>query len=154
MGSFVPSSSLRTRIERFFQEKTGWTDQQAKQIENAIYTLCSSSSLFPIPPIPYLETCYDIYGSIDSTTNRETIQLQIEKGLVRFHGPQFQDERMKDELEAKNIETPLDVKEGVNICSKCKSKKTYQFSLQTRSCDEPATIFLTCATCGHRWKIG
>ncbi len=37
-------------------------------------------------------------------------------------------------------------------CRKCKSKKCTYYELQTRSADEPATIFITCLSCGKNWK--
>jgi len=110
----------------------------------------------------YQNLAYQIYGKLSAQSLLQsglcpTVSLliqQIKDGKILFQGPEFRLERDKDEKEAKNIETPLDVKEGVNKCSKCGSKKTFQFSLQVRSCDEPATIFLTCAVCNHRWRIG
>lgn len=38
-------------------------------------------------------------------------------------------------------------------CSKCKSKKCTFYQLQTRSADEPMTTFVSCITCGNRWKF-
>lgn len=37
-------------------------------------------------------------------------------------------------------------------CKKCKSKRCTYYELQTRSADEPATIFVTCLDCGKHWK--
>ena len=37
-------------------------------------------------------------------------------------------------------------------CRKCKSRKCTYYQLQTRSADEPMTTFVTCITCGSRWK--
>ena len=37
-------------------------------------------------------------------------------------------------------------------CRKCKSKRCTYYELQTRSADEPATIFITCIDCGKNWK--
>lgn len=37
-------------------------------------------------------------------------------------------------------------------CSKCKGRETCYYELQTRSADEPMTIFITCLNCGNRWK--
>jgi transcription elongation factor S-II len=37
-------------------------------------------------------------------------------------------------------------------CKKCKGKKCTYYELQTRSADEPATIFVTCLDCGKNWK--
>lgn len=42
--------------------------------------------------------------------------------------------------------------EGQYTCHKCKTKNTSYYALQTRSADEPMTIFVTCLTCGKRWK--
>lgn len=39
-------------------------------------------------------------------------------------------------------------------CSKCKKNKTVYYQKQTRSADEPMTVFLTCVTCGHKWRMG
>jgi DNA-directed RNA polymerase subunit M/transcription elongation factor TFIIS len=37
-------------------------------------------------------------------------------------------------------------------CKKCKGKRTTFYELQTRSADEPATIFITCLDCGQNMK--
>jgi transcription elongation factor S-II len=37
-------------------------------------------------------------------------------------------------------------------CKKCKSKRCTYYELQTRSADEPATVFITCLDCGKHWK--
>ena len=42
--------------------------------------------------------------------------------------------------------------EGILTCPKCKGKKTSYYQMQTRSADEPATNFCSCA-CGHRWRF-
>ena len=38
------------------------------------------------------------------------------------------------------------------VCKKCKSRKCVTYELQTRSADEPATIFITCLDCGKQFK--
>ena len=37
-------------------------------------------------------------------------------------------------------------------CKKCRGKRCTYSELQTRSADEPATIFVTCLDCGKNWK--
>ena len=42
--------------------------------------------------------------------------------------------------------------DGAVQCSKCKSMKTSYISMQTRSADEPMTLFFSCHGCGKRWR--
>lgn len=38
-------------------------------------------------------------------------------------------------------------------CRKCKGRNCTYYELQTRSADEPTTIFVTCIDCGSRWTM-
>ena len=42
--------------------------------------------------------------------------------------------------------------EGQFKCGKCKGTKTTYYQMQTRSADEPMTTYVTCKSCGNRWK--
>ena len=46
----------------------------------------------------------------------------------------------------------LHAPDGAYTCRGCKSKKTQYTCMQTRSADEPMTIFVACLKCGRRWK--
>jgi DNA-directed RNA polymerase subunit M/transcription elongation factor TFIIS len=37
-------------------------------------------------------------------------------------------------------------------CGRCKKRECSYYMLQTRSADEPMTIFITCHNCGNRWR--
>lgn len=41
--------------------------------------------------------------------------------------------------------------DGTHKCSKCKKFTTSYYTQQTRSADEPETVFVSCK-CGHSWK--
>jgi transcription elongation factor S-II len=43
--------------------------------------------------------------------------------------------------------------EGTLICGKCKGRNTEYTQKQTRSADEPMTVFALCNDCGHRWRF-
>jgi transcription elongation factor S-II len=42
--------------------------------------------------------------------------------------------------------------DGFFKCGRCKSIKTTYFQMQTRSADEPMTVFVSCLNCGKNWK--
>jgi DNA-directed RNA polymerase subunit M/transcription elongation factor TFIIS len=44
-----------------------------------------------------------------------------------------------------------DVHDGLLTCYQCKSKKTRYTTMQTRSGDEPTTIYARCLNCGLMW---
>ena len=50
-----------------------------------------------------------------------------------------------------NIANEKDYK-GLFKCNKCKGYKTTYYELQTRSADEPMTVFVTCHVCRLTWK--
>lgn len=43
--------------------------------------------------------------------------------------------------------------DGMYQCGKCHKRKTIFTEMQTRSADEPMTVFLTCLVCHHRWRM-
>jgi DNA-directed RNA polymerase subunit M/transcription elongation factor TFIIS len=38
-------------------------------------------------------------------------------------------------------------------CGMCKKRKCTHYILQTRSADEPSTIFIECVNCGNKWSM-
>ena len=67
-------------------------------------------------------------------------------------------ERWEELLKAKSIrdknkfEENLEAMTDTFTCRKCKSKRCSYYALQTRSSDEPMTLFITCLDCGSRMK--
>ena len=78
--------------------------------------------------------------------------------LAKKTHQELNSERWAALLEAKkqkeeNLYAPrLEASTDNYTCFKCKSKKCTYFQLQTRSADEPMTTFVTCLTCGNRFK--
>lgn len=66
------------------------------------------------------------------------------------HWKELIDKKMKrDENKYNNTQQ---ASTDIFTCKKCKSKRCTYYELQTRSADEPATIFVTCLDCGKNWK--
>jgi len=60
--------------------------------------------------------------------------------------------KLKKERDDNKYSTNLEGNTDNFTCRKCKSKKCSYYQLQTRSADEPMTTFVTCISCGNRWK--
>ncbi len=58
-----------------------------------------------------------------------------------------------DEVTGKYIETTTEVPDGMLTCAKCGMSKTTSYEMQTRSADEPMTIFAKCLCCENRWRF-
>lgn len=56
---------------------------------------------------------------------------------------------MRKEFNAREAKEQM---EGFFVCRRCKSKKTTYYELQTRSADEPMTVFVSCHNCNASWK--
>ena len=59
-----------------------------------------------------------------------------------------------DEANFEEVNKKLGIKQIASLftCGKCKSTKTTSYQVQTRSADEPMTVFVTCMDCGNKWK--
>ncbi|MCS7126667.1 MAG: transcription factor S [Aigarchaeota archaeon] len=49
--------------------------------------------------------------------------------------------------EEKVLPTTTDV-----VCPNCGNKEAYWWTIQTRSVDEPMTLFFRCTKCSHTWR--
>ena len=58
----------------------------------------------------------------------------------------------KREIEEKNIKDKPTT--DLFECKKCKKRRCTVEERQTRAGDEPATQFIDCLECGHKWRIG
>ena len=58
----------------------------------------------------------------------------------------------KTKRDASRFDTNIEASTDMYTCKKCRSKKCTYYELQTRSADEPATIFVTCLDCGKHFR--
>ena len=101
---------------------------------------------------------------ITNLENNEDLKKIVLEKLIKAHEVAFMthqqmnpkkwqkmldDKKIRDENKyAPKIEASTDN----YTCRKCKSKKCSYYQMQTRSADEPMTTFVSCISCGSRWK--
>lgn len=108
----------------------------------------------------YLDRMRSVYINLKNTE----LQHQIMSGetpaqTVAFMTHQeFNPTRWRELIERKRkrdaskYTNTIEASTDMFTCKKCKSKKCTYYELQTRSADEPATVFITCLDCGKNWK--
>jgi DNA-directed RNA polymerase subunit M/transcription elongation factor TFIIS len=133
----------------------------AKDIENSIYKF--SKEYTEMNDLPYLlESIYsdkfnEIFNLLINKKSTFLIKALKDKKInasnIAFMRP--------DELNPEKYDTIIKKKEleenkkknqatsNTHKCPKCKESKSTVIQKQTRSADEPATIYIECKTCGH-----
>ena len=114
---------------------------------------------------PYFAQIYiDRLRSIYANLKKEDLLNAVKSGeitpqVLAFMTHQEMDhEHWRSRIQRKMIRdaskftTNVQASTDMFTCRKCKSKRSSYFELQTRSADEPATIFITCLDCGKQSK--
>lgn len=90
-------------------------------------------------------------NDLTSDENLSNIIALIKNNQLLWSNSFFEKEKLKLEEENDFILCPYELSDGVLTCQKCESQKIFSFSKQTRSMDEPTTIFAFCSNCKNKW---
>lgn len=136
------------------------------KLENAIhdhtiqYLKCRNLKLVHFKSIynsKVQDICYNLDPFNSPTLLINILNKKIEIEKVPYLSP--------EELNPDNWESIIKKKEFIEHkknnyatsdayeCRKCKQRKCSVYSIQTRSADEPMTLFIQCEVCNHSWKI-
>lgn len=124
---------------------TKFSEKQSKQFESLISKKCKELDQ------TYEEFAYEKIGELMVEDDKKK-QTQIISDGCGWNSVTYKHIRDKQLIENERELNPPEVQEGVYTCRKCKSKKTLSYGIQTRSADEPMTMFIKCVDCGQRWK--
>ena len=115
----------------------------------------------------YLNKCRSIIFNLKNTNNPDFL-CKIKNGEIKSKDvsnlkpeemypdlwiPVFKKINDKEKRSLRNEGLLLENAVETNYqCSKCKCRKIDHYGVQTRSADEPMTLYFTCLNCYNRWK--
>lgn len=116
-----------------------------KKLESIVFNITKDNE------IDYKNLIYEIIGEKlkGKTCNEIVDSLNSQKYL--WNNDVFLENRIRIEENDSFIMNPFEVEEGVLTCSKCGNNRTYSYSKQTRSSDEPMSTFAQCMNCKFKW---
>ena len=89
----------------------------------------------------------DIISEQNSLNGFDLAFMTRKQLLPKYHVKLIEDQLKRQAAEDADIIDPKDLEDGFYECDNCGKKKTTFESRQIRSCDEPATVFITCHIC-------
>ena len=107
----------------------------------------------------YLDRLRTVYTNLN-----DTIIEQITAGTIKPHIVAFMTHQelnpdkwaalidAKSKRDANKFETNIAAATDTFTCRKCKGNQCTYYQMQTRSADEPMTVYISCCNCGNRWK--
>jgi len=100
----------------------------------------------------YKHILYDILYMIKTTPSLKEVVLKLKEGRYGFDSEAYNDIKYTIQEQDEFLINPFEVKEGLFICGRCGSNKTFSYPKQTRAADEGTTVFVECFSCGKKWS--
>jgi len=102
-------------------------------------------------PENYKDVLYECIYLLTLGEKTADVLKQIKTGKMGWNNPDFDVVAFQQKEQDDFTISPFQVEEGVLKCPKCGGCKSFSYSKQTRSADEPMTTFATCVACKHKW---
>lgn len=154
-----------------------WTELLAKALmldrhesEQAHIDILSAKIARAIPGDTYSanDTFLMLYENLRDSKNQE-LRRRVVSGsievstLVTMEEEDLVNPQRQAEVDAERAERSKDinlaeiakskrVSSMMFKCSKCGQRDVDYYEMQTRSADEPMTVFITCNSCGNKWR--
>jgi len=161
-------SNIRKKLCEFF-DKSETKEKHANNLEKGIHNWAlkeaTNRKVVKKWDNPFFVQIYlDHLRSIYSNLKNDRLINMVNNGDIKAHEIAFmthqemEPERWDELIKAKMIrdqnkfEDRLEAMTDTFTCRKCYSKRCSYYALQTRSSDEPMTLFITCLDCGSRMK--
>lgn len=165
----------RIKAKNLIKTKLNLSELEHEDLEKGIYNWCIDYAndhkiirnwSNPIFHRLYLEKVRHIVSNIDNECyikNPKLFERLREKEFAPHEIAYMKPENLypnmwKDTIEKhlKKFEYAYENKKVATTdqfrCGKCKKRECTFYLMQTRSSDEPETIFIRCVNCGHQWR--
>jgi transcription elongation factor S-II len=156
--------NVKTKLEKFFVSEKHASNLE-KGIHNWAIKEAANKKVIKKWDNPYFVQIYlDHLRSVYINLKNQKLLDMVNNGDIKSHQIAFMThqemcpEKWEELIKAKSIrdknkfEQNFEAATDTFTCRKCRSKKCTYYQMQTRSADEPMTIFVTCLECGTRWK--
>lgn len=80
----------------------------------------------------------------------QTVAFMTHQEINPTQWKEWIDKKMK--RDASKFNDNIQASTDMYTCKKCRSTRCTYYEMETRSADEPATIFVTCLDCGKHWR--
>ena len=138
----IAKKSLKTVIN---------VDKNIDIIEKNIYKYVMECKKIENIESIYKEIVYQIIGDFVTKKNIKDILQSIKDTKIGWEHSCFENIKFRQNEQDEFVINPFEVEEGALECKKCGSKRTFSYSKQVRSCDEPMTTFAQCISCKAKW---
>lgn len=96
----------------------------------------------------------DDNGSLNKLVDRQLSPSEfVNLDFVQLSGKCAQVQEALKKREISTLIADSEASVGLLVCEQCKGRNTKYVSLQTRSADEPMTVFASCWDCEINWTI-
>jgi len=123
-----------------------WENPEFKNI----YKIISRKTLANLDPSVYIGNTRLIKRLQEGEFSAHQIPCMDARELFPENWQELADEQLKRETTM--LEGSSEVGSDMFKCRKCGKSKTRYWEMQTRSADEPMTIFIRCLNCGKEWR--
>ena len=166
----------RERIQKIIQARCAFLNEEEQiDLERGIFNFSLEEGkhrhVHRVWENPEFQTLYDITAkrtilNLDSSSylGNNRLAERLREGEFMPHDIAFMNyselfpERWGNMIEnaikreAKMLEVDKSAATDMFRCSKCGKRECTYYEMQTRSADEPMTIFITCLNCGKHWR--
>ena len=158
-------TNIRKKLSSFFSEDMSHASNLEKGIYN--WTLKEATNRKVVKKWDnqfFIQIYIDHLRSIFLNLRNDKLPQMVACGEIKAHELAFMThhemlpEKWDELIKAKSIrdkskfEQNIEASTDTFMCRKCKSKKCSYYLQQVRSADEPMTCFISCLSCGNRWK--